>query len=147
MFYHNTSSIFWLLVLILISHSATALQHSSTSIPLSVSNDQASRNKIKPLHEADLQRLFPEATYSRVGPITEIANQISKSLSSAKKSLTSYKTLTKVLPILDWLPSYVRTGWKKSLYKDISAGVVIGIMLVPQAIAYSMVASLPAQYG
>lgn len=46
-------------------------------------------------------------------------------------------------PILDWLPSY-----KKSfLRKDLMAGFTIGVMLIPQAMAYASVAGLPPVYG
>ncbi|MBL4747180.1 MAG: solute carrier family 26 protein [Flavobacteriaceae bacterium] len=47
------------------------------------------------------------------------------------------------IPILDWLPSY-----KKSfLRKDLMAGFTIGVMLIPQAMAYASVAGLPPVYG
>lgn len=49
----------------------------------------------------------------------------------------------KIIPILDWLPRY-----KKSYLKgDISAGLTVGIMLVPQGMAYAMIAGLPPVYG
>lgn len=47
------------------------------------------------------------------------------------------------IPILDWLPRY-----KKSfLGKDLMAGFTIGVMLIPQAMAYASVAGLPPVYG
>ena len=49
----------------------------------------------------------------------------------------------KVLPILTWLPSYK----KKWLKGDIVAGLTVGVMLVPQGIAYAMIAGLPPIYG
>jgi SulP family sulfate permease len=51
--------------------------------------------------------------------------------------------LKKYLPILDWLPSY-----KKEWFKgDLGAGLTVGIMLIPQGIAYAMIAGLPPIYG
>jgi len=51
--------------------------------------------------------------------------------------------MKKFLPILDWLPKY-----KKSyLNGDISAGLTVGVMLVPQGMAYAMIAGLPPVYG
>ena len=47
------------------------------------------------------------------------------------------------IPILGWLPNY-----KKSYLKgDISAGLTVGVMLIPQGMAYALIAGLPAQYG
>jgi hypothetical protein len=108
---------------------------------------QNQNRRMKPLHEADLQNLFPEAKHPHISPLAEFADQISQKLSSLKKILTSPETIPKVLPIVSWLPAYIRGDWKKYLFRDISAGIVVGIMLVPQAIAYALVASLPPQYG
>ena len=48
-----------------------------------------------------------------------------------------------VLPILDWLPNY-KKAW---LRHDINAGLTVGVILVPQGIAYAMIAGLPPIYG
>jgi SulP family sulfate permease len=49
----------------------------------------------------------------------------------------------KIFPILDWLPNY-----KKEFFKnDLGAGLAVGIMLIPQGIAYAMIAGLPPIYG
>ncbi|MRI02442.1 sulfate permease [Kriegella sp. EG-1] len=51
--------------------------------------------------------------------------------------------LKRYLPFLQWLPSY-----KKSyLSGDISAGLTVGVMLVPQGMAYAMIAGLPPVFG
>ena len=46
-------------------------------------------------------------------------------------------------PFLDWLPSYSRADWRG----DWPAGVTVGIMLIPQGMAYAMIAGLPVVYG
>jgi len=51
--------------------------------------------------------------------------------------------LKSILPIFDWLPNYNKS-WLKD---DISAGLTVGVMLVPQGIAYAMIAGLPPIYG
>ncbi len=51
--------------------------------------------------------------------------------------------LKSYLPILDWLPNYN----KSYLKGDLTAGLTVGVMLVPQGMAYAMVAGLPAVYG
>ncbi len=51
--------------------------------------------------------------------------------------------LKQVIPILDWLPQYNKEWFKG----DLSAGLTVGVMLIPQGMAYAMLAGLPAQYG
>ena len=51
--------------------------------------------------------------------------------------------VNRLLPILDWLPSYGR----KELAGDLPAGLTVGVMLIPQGMAYAMIAGLPVVYG
>lgn len=51
--------------------------------------------------------------------------------------------MKKFLPILDWLPNYK----KEYLGGDLSAGLTVGVMLIPQGMAYAMIAGLPPVYG
>ena len=46
-------------------------------------------------------------------------------------------------PFLDWLMHYK----KENLSGDLSAGLTVGVMLIPQGMAYSMLAGLPPIYG
>ena len=51
--------------------------------------------------------------------------------------------IKKVIPILEWLPNY-----NTSLFKgDLVAGITVGIILIPQGIAYALIAGLPPIYG
>ena len=47
------------------------------------------------------------------------------------------------LPILDWLPGYDR----QALTNDGIAGLIVAIMLVPQGMAYALLAGLPPEVG
>ncbi|MEO1254613.1 MAG: solute carrier family 26 protein [Bacteroidota bacterium] len=48
-----------------------------------------------------------------------------------------------LLPITSWLSSY-----KKELFQgDIFAGLTVGVMLIPQGMAYALIAGLPPVYG
>ncbi|AYN67680.1 sulfate permease [Euzebyella marina] len=49
----------------------------------------------------------------------------------------------KRIPILAWLPNYK----KEWLSGDISAGITVGVMLIPQGMAYAMIAGLPPVFG
>lgn len=51
--------------------------------------------------------------------------------------------IKKLIPILEWLPNY-----NTSLFKgDLFAGITVGIVLIPQGIAYALIAGLPPIYG
>ena len=47
------------------------------------------------------------------------------------------------IPILQWLPGYQKS-WIKS---DLFAGLTVGVILIPQGIAYAIIAGLPPIYG
>jgi SulP family sulfate permease len=47
------------------------------------------------------------------------------------------------LPILSWLKTYQRVDF----YSDLFAGLITAILLVPQGIAYAIIAGLPPQFG
>ena len=51
--------------------------------------------------------------------------------------------LKSFIPILDWFPRYNRNQFKG----DLSAGLTVGVMLIPQGMAYAMLAGLPPIYG
>lgn len=51
--------------------------------------------------------------------------------------------LEKVIPALKWLRNYKR----KDFNSDLSAGLVVAIMLIPQGMAYAMLAGLPPVIG
>lgn len=49
----------------------------------------------------------------------------------------------KMLPFLSWIKTYDR----EKLIADLSAGLTVAVILVPQAMAYAMLAGLPPVYG
>lgn len=51
--------------------------------------------------------------------------------------------LYKVIPALSWMSNYK----KENLKGDITAGITVGVMLVPQGMAYAMLAGLPPIIG
>ncbi|KAI6250858.1 putative sulfate permease [Erysiphe necator] len=64
---------------------------------------------------------------------------------SAAKSLPS-STVTYLidkLPIIRWLPTY-SPNW---ILHDLIAGITIGLLLIPQSLAYAKIATVPEQYG
>ncbi len=53
------------------------------------------------------------------------------------------KKLQQLIPILHWLPNY-KSSWIRG---DIVAGITVAIILIPQGIAYALIAGLPPVYG
>ncbi len=53
------------------------------------------------------------------------------------------KQLYKRVPILDWMPKYDRS----KAVSDLIAGITVGLTVIPQGIAYALVAELPPEYG
>ena len=59
------------------------------------------------------------------------------------KMVDPLKRLASFLPILGWAPTYTRAAAQS----DLVAAVIVTIMLVPQSLAYAMLAGLPPQVG
>lgn len=51
--------------------------------------------------------------------------------------------LRRLSPVPEWLPGYDRSA----LQHDITAGLTVGVMLIPQAMAYAVLGGLPPIYG
>ena len=51
--------------------------------------------------------------------------------------------VTEKFPIIGWLPRY-NYRW---LANDVIACLTLGIMLVPQSLAYAQIATMPVQFG
>uniref|UniRef100_A0A0N4TE99 Sulfate_transp domain-containing protein n=1 Tax=Brugia pahangi TaxID=6280 RepID=A0A0N4TE99_BRUPA len=58
--------------------------------------------------------------------------------------LNLWQWFTNFVPILQWLPNY---QWKNDMIHDIIGGLTIGIMHVPQGIAYAVLAGVDPVYG
>ncbi len=51
--------------------------------------------------------------------------------------------MVKFLPFLNWLKDYNR----QDFYRDLIAGLTVAVILVPQSMAYALIAGLPPVYG
>lgn len=68
---------------------------------------------------------------------------VRRAITFAENITRSSMSLLRWLPITDWLPNY-RRAW---LSGDLTAGLTVGIMLVPQGMAYALLAGLPPIHG
>ncbi|XP_054842403.1 sulfate anion transporter 1 isoform X2 [Eublepharis macularius] len=71
-----------------------------------------------------------------------IKSQLRKNCSCSMRKMK--KTVMDFFPVLRWLPKY---KCKEYIWGDVMSGLVIGIILVPQAIAYSLLAGLKPIYS
>ncbi len=71
------------------------------------------------------------------------SEQSSATLTDHSKPVGSWRRVVRFLPIFEWLPRYGRDD----IAGDLMAGAVVAIMLVPQSMAYAMLAGLPLQVG
>ena len=47
------------------------------------------------------------------------------------------------LPVAQWLPHY----HPKWLIQDVIAGITLGVMFIPQGLAYAKIATIPVEHG
>lgn len=60
-----------------------------------------------------------------------------------REPMSARSIAARLVPMLQWLPSYNR-AWLRG---DLSAGLTVGVMLIPQGMAYAMLAGLPPIHG
>jgi sulfate permease, SulP family len=64
-------------------------------------------------------------------------------VTSGSSSSSWQQRFGSLFPVLEWLPRYRRDQFSS----DLIAGIIVAVMLVPQGMAYAMLAGLPPQAG
>lgn len=90
------------------------------------------------ISEADLDRIAPKTSEVRPSLCRRFKSQIRCSRATAKSLLLKY------IPVLRWLPRYPARDW---LLGDLISGLSVGIIQLPQGLAYSLLAGLPPVFG
>uniref|UniRef100_A0A672TN31 Solute carrier family 26 member 1 n=1 Tax=Strigops habroptila TaxID=2489341 RepID=A0A672TN31_STRHB len=86
--------------------------------------------------------LMERKTHVKINRKQVMLAKLRKSCSCTPEKLKNF--LMDFLPVLRWLPKY---KCKEYIWGDVMSGLVIGIILVPQAIAYSLLAGLKPIYS
>ena len=92
--------------------------------------------------------MFPvAAAYQQRIDEDRVASLIAQpSIESSKSRVRRvYEFVAQFLPFLTWIPQYFKHI--SHIKDDVMAGVTVGVMLIPQAMAYSLIAGLPPVYG
>ncbi|KAJ4310601.1 hypothetical protein N0V94_008358 [Neodidymelliopsis sp. IMI 364377] len=94
--------------------------------------------------EADPLENSGALSVSSVDTYVEREPTASEYLSKFTPSFSAFKRyLRSLFPFLDWIFHYNLT-W---LFGDVVAGVTVGFVVIPQGMAYALLAQLPAEYG
>jgi hypothetical protein len=98
------------------------------------------------LCQITMEYLKKKAQRSREAIVTDTTLQRtvrygSKAVRAAPSVAGQY--LLQKAPIIQWLPKY-NPRW---LLNDTLAGITVGVLLIPQSLAYAKIATIPGQYG
>jgi sodium-independent sulfate anion transporter 11 len=91
--------------------------------------------RVKKTQEAVSESLRTDPNWNR---LRSWVDPVSRRLPSA-----TVDYLTEKLPVAQWLP-YYDYRW---LLQDVIAGITIGVMFIPQGLAYAKIATIPVEHG
>ncbi|KAM7369191.1 hypothetical protein PAMP_013483 [Pampus punctatissimus] len=92
--------------------------------------------------ESTPQPLLERQVRQRQPTVSILKSKVKKAVTCSVPRVRS--TLTGFFPVVRWLPKY---KLKEYVWGDVMSGVIVGIILVPQAIAYCLLAGVKPIYG
>ncbi|PAV68658.1 hypothetical protein WR25_18731 [Diploscapter pachys] len=99
----------------------------------------------KPMNQLEFDKEFVYEKPEEEDEFAKVAKKFLRSYYEPFTSLPRFKVaLFDWIPILKWLPQY---NWKDDIIYDLMGGLTVGVMHVPQGIAYAMLAKQSAVVG
>ncbi|XP_067430551.1 sulfate anion transporter 1 isoform X1 [Thunnus thynnus] len=92
--------------------------------------------------ETTPQPLLERRVRQRQPTVSVLKSKLKQSVTCSAPRVRS--TLTGFFPVVRWLPKY---KLREYVWGDVMSGVIVGIILVPQAIAYCLLAGVEPIYG
>lgn len=86
--------------------------------------------------------LLERQVRQRSSAVSALKSKVKRGTSCSTSRLQS--TLTGFFPVVRWLPKY---KLREYIWGDVMSGMIVGIILVPQAIAYCLLAGVEPIYG
>lgn len=86
--------------------------------------------------------LLERRVRQRQPTVSVLKSKLKQSVTCSVPKLRS--TLTGFFPVVRWLPKY---KLREYVWGDLMSGMIVGIILVPQAIAYCLLAGVEPIYG
>ncbi len=101
-------------------------------------------SEIKQINSTDATEFYNLDKFNRNKKLEFVATLKNDYVLKLKQGNFYKKYLVERFPILDWLPKY---KLKTFLVADIFAGLIVGIMNIPQGMGYAMLATLDPVIG
>ncbi|KAJ2449921.1 hypothetical protein EV183_004614 [Coemansia sp. RSA 2336] len=104
-------------------------------------NSSATPDTVTMAQEAEMQRRSYNAPVEYVEPTASTKEWLKETLIPSRRGIVAY--IKSLFPVLTWIYRY---NWVWFM-GDLVAGVTVGIVVVPQGMAYAKLANLPPEFG
>ena len=94
------------------------------------------------LHPTDPPQLLERRVRRAQSPLSALRSRVREEVACSAPRARS--TLLGFFPVVSWLPKY---KLREYVWGDVMSGAIVGIILVPQAIAYCLLAGVQPIYG